>query len=394
MASTLATVAARDKLKARREPYWQKLDSGCHLGFRKMTAASTGSWIARFRDAESGERPKKALGEFEDLAPSERFGAAKRAAEEWFKHLGAGGRREAISVKKACEDYVQHLRETKGNESADDAKKRFERWVYPTKLASVQLLKLARTHIATWRKALAGSPVVANPHAAPKDQRTRRRADSTINRDMSSLRAALNLAKDRGHVTSDMAWSSELSPIQSADGRRDVYLDRAQRRQLIDAAPTDVGSFMRGLSIVPLRPGALAALNAGHFNAKLSVLAIGKDKAGGDRRIKLPPTTASFFADLAKDKLPAAPLFARADGKRWDKDAWKTPIKEAARTAGLPDSVVMYALRHSAITDLVVGGLDLLTVAQLSGTSVAMIERHYGHLRADHAAQALAGLAI
>jgi hypothetical protein len=39
-------------------------------------------------------------------------------------------------------------------------------------------------------------------------------------------------------------------------------------------------------------------------------------------------------------------------------------------------------------------GLDLLTVAQLSGTSVDMIEKHYGHHRADHAAKALAGLAL
>ncbi len=51
-------------------------------------------------------------------------------------------------------------------------------------------------------------------------------------------------------------------------------------------------------------------------------------------------------------------------------------------------------MRHSVITDLVTGGLDLLTVALLSGTSVAMIERHYGHLRAEHAAPALATLAL
>jgi hypothetical protein len=38
----------------------------------------------------------------------------------------------------------------------------------------------------------------------------------------------------------------------------------------------------------------------------------------------------------------------------------------------------------------VTGGLDLLTVAQISGTSVAMIERHYGALRANVAATALA----
>ena len=46
------------------------------------------------------------------------------------------------------------------------------------------------------------------------------------------------------------------------------------------------------------------------------------------------------------------------------------------------------------ITDLVVNGLDLLTVAQISGTSVAMIEKHYGHLQADRAAAALAMLAL
>lgn len=45
---------------------------------------------------------------------------------------------------------------------------------------------------------------------------------------------------------------------------------------------------------------------------------------------------------------------------------------------------------NAAITDLIVtGGLDLLTVAQLSGTSVAMIEKHYGHLRAETAVAAL-----
>ena len=56
--------------------------------------------------------------------------------------------------------------------------------------------------------------------------------------------------------------------------------------------------------------------------------------------------------------------------------------------------VVAYTLRHSTITDLVQGGLDLLTVAQVSGTSVAMIEKHYGHLQRDRAAAALAGLAL
>jgi len=46
------------------------------------------------------------------------------------------------------------------------------------------------------------------------------------------------------------------------------------------------------------------------------------------------------------------------------------------------------------ITDLIRARLPALTVAQLSGTSVAMIERHYGHLVRNHAEEALARLAF
>ena len=87
-------------------------------------------------------------------------------------------------------------------------------------------------------------------------------------------------------------------------------------------------------------------------------------------------------------------MFTRTNGQAWNKDAWKRPIKNAASAAKLSSSIVAYTLRHSVITDLIRGGLPVLTVAQLSGTSVAMIERHYGHLVRSDAEQALAGLAL
>jgi site-specific recombinase XerD len=88
------------------------------------------------------------------------------------------------------------------------------------------------------------------------------------------------------------------------------------------------------------------------------------------------------------------PLLARSESTAWNKDAWKGPIKDAVRRAGLPIETTAYTLRHSVISDLVHGGLDLLTVAQISGTSVAMIEKHYGHLRSEVAASALSKLAL
>lgn len=394
MAAKLDTVIAREKLKPRREPYWQRLDSGCMLGFRKMAAGSIGSWVARYRNAETGERPKLALGEFSNRPPSERYSAAKEAAEAWFSHLGRGGSSEVVTVKMACATYVAHVRARKGDERADDLEARFRRWVDGKRIAKIALPKLTRAHVEIWRKELAATPVSINPHAAPEGRRERPRSPSTVNRDMAGLRAALNYAYDLAQVSNDLAWRVALRSIENAGTSRDVYLDRTQRRALIDASPTDLATLLQGLARLPLRPGALAALTVARFDSRLDVLTIGKDKSGRDRKIKVPPDTGALLHGLAKDKLPNARLFTRAGGKPWTKDDWKKPIKEAAAAAGLPPTTVAYALRHSAITDLVTEGLDLLTVARLSGTSVAMIERHYGHLRADHAAAALATLAL
>lgn len=392
MAHRIDTVEARSKLKARTAPYWQKLSSGCHLGFRKMAAGSEGTWIAQAYDPATKKQTRRSLGAFGQAPAHRRMDEAKKAAETWFEHMGRGGNADSVTVRRACEKYVAHVRADKGDAAANDLNTRFARWVYGDKIADLELPKLARKHLHAWRQRLAGCLVVVNPHADQKQ--TRARAASSVNRDTTPLRAALNFALDSGDVTSDMAWRVPLRPIENADRQRDAYLDRSQRIDLLASAAQDAKEFLRGLCLVPLRPGALSALTAASFDKRLGVLTIGKDKSGRDRRIKLPAQTAAFFAAHAKDKLPSAPLLSRANGKQWDKDAWKKPVKAAARAAGLPDTVTAYSMRHSAITDLVTGGLNLLTVAQLSGTSVAMIERHYGHLRADHAAAALANLAL
>lgn len=387
------TVDSRNKLKPRTEPYWVKLSSGCMLGFRKMTPSSTGSWIARYRCADTGKRDKRSLGDFDDKAPTQRYDEAKRSAEAWFSHLGKGGSSEVVSVSSACMRYVKHVRANRGNVPADDLEMRFKRWVYKDPvLANMDLRKVSKTRVENWRNAMALTPVKVN-----RDKREepviRPRSASSVNRDIAALRAALNFAHDAGDVTTDMAWRVALRPAKNADRRRDVYIDIEQRRQLIEHAPADLATYLRGMSSVPLRPGALAALRVSHFDPRLSVLTIGQDKAGKDRKIKLPPVTATLFGSLCENQPATASIFRQENGQAWNKDAWKKPIKIAATAAGLLN-VTAYTLRHSVITDLVTGGLDLLTVALLSGTSVAMIERHYGHLRADHAAAALAKLTL
>lgn len=395
--TAFAKVQERDKLKPRRDPYWSKVSKGCYLGFRKMAAGSDGTWLARCMNDATGKQLHKPLSDFSGLPEHLRHDAAQKEAQAWFSHLGKGGSAQVVTVADACTKYEDHLRESKGERAAKDAQARLESHVRGhRKLANTELSKLTPAHLEAWRKALRTKPTASGAN------RGERRSDSSLNRDMTCFRAALNLAYRDGLVTSDFAWRGKLLPIKDADRRRDTYLDAAQRRRLVSHLPEDVADLLRGLSLLPIRPGALAALTVASYDKRLKTLTIGKDKAGGDRKIALPDSTAAFFAEHCKGKLPGAPLLSRANGKAWDKDAWKYPIKEAIAAANkdaedgakLPAEVTCYTIRHSVITDLIHGGLDALTVAQLSGTSMLMIERHYGHLTQEHARAALARLTL
>ena len=58
--------------------------------------------------------------------------------------------------------------------------------------------------------------------------------------------------------------------------------------------------------------------------------------------------------------------------------------------AKLPDGVCLYTLRHAFITQALSDGLTTLDVARLTGTSLAMSDRHYGHLVQSASAERLA----
>lgn len=414
MAHKIDTVGGRNKLELRREPFWQKISKGFYVGFRKMSNASSGIWVFRYVD-QSGVEKERTLGLLDEIPAHQRFDRAVLLARACVDEASAaapsplpwtsGPTRRTIAsgspegaegplsqtdtVGSICGAYAEHVREMKGDKAAEDLVQRYRRWIDKDPIGQLPLTTLRRSDLDDFRRRMLATPVRANFSGG-----TRARSKDTVNRDMAALRAALNKALDDQKVAMDSAWRVPLKAYKNVSRRRGLYLDRDQRRALIACTEEPAAQFIRALSTLPLRPGALAALTVADFDPRLSVLRIGIDKSGQDRRMKVPDITAQLFIKSQAHRSPEAPLLSRQEGQAWNKDSWKEPIKEAARKAGLPAACTAYTLRHSVITDLVHGGLDLLTVAQLSGTSVAMIEKHYGHLRAEVAADALAKLAL
>lgn len=366
--------------------WWAR--QGCYIGFRPSKKGKSGSWFARAYDPDNNSYRRKPLGNYGTLSGHDVFSKTKADAESWADLVESGGVRasELVTVKDACEAY---LKEKPGS----IAEGVFRRHVYSDQIAKVKLDNLRRHHLRSWRKRLEEAPALLTRNNKG-EKRWKERAKSTVNRDMVPLRAALAQVLMPGAPNTDAAWQEALKPYKGAHRRRDLYLDRAERKCLVEAANADAAPFIRALCILPLRPGALASLTVRDFDKRTRSLTIGKEKNGNPRQIALPQVSADFFVDQVRGKLPAAPIFSRSNGEAWNKDAWKYPIKDAVKAAGLPLAASAYTLRHSVITDLIRARLPILTVAQLSGTSVAMIEKHYGHLVRDDAEEALAKLAI
>ncbi len=382
----LSKVGDRERLKPRREPYWQRLRNGCFLGLRPSRRDGPGSWIARTYDPDTCRYRLKSLGDFGQLIARDRFAAAKQAAEAFAELIESGGHaREKIeTVEQACRAYAK---------DKPDAEGRFKRFVYSDPIARQKLDRLRRHHLEEWRKRLAATPALVS-RSKKKVPKERERSPASINRDMVPLRAALFRVLAPGTPATEAAWQEALTPIKNAGRQRTLYLDRNQRKALLKVMGEEAAPFIRALCLLPLRPGAMANLSAGDFDKRTRELTIGKDKSGRPRRLIAPEAAADLLAKQAEDKLPAAPLFMRPGGSRWTKESWNLPIAKAAGNAGLPSGITAYTLRHSVLTDLVDGGLPILTVAQVSDTSVEMIERHYGHLNRAAAEQALAELSL
>src|SRR5690606_21575855 len=114
----------------------------------------------------------------------------------------------------------------------------------------------------------------------------------------------------------------------------------------------------------------------------------------GTRSVPLSPAAVALFERLARGKLPGAYLLTRDDGKPWGHSDWDELVRAAAEKAKLPKGVTLYVLRHSWITEALRSGMSTLDVARLTGTSLQMIEAHYGHLVADAARERLAEVTL
>jgi integrase len=372
----VGTKTARDRLQPRRGPYFVRLRAGLYVGYRVLRQGE-GTWIARLRTPE-GKQTYAALGHFDS------FDLAAAASAAWAdapKDVAPAIAPVALTVATACEQYVTHQKLHKSLAASKDAEARFRRLIYGKPIAAMSLSDLKTVHIHSWIAA----------QIEGKEGEAQRRAKDTANRSLTAFKAALNLAMKNGLIASDAGWRTVV-PFRNVGRRRQGFVASEERAALMAACPSDLRAFVRALLLTGARPGELANVRFGDFDRQQGTLQVsGKT---GHRVVLLSSAAAAFFAERAEFKAGTAHLFTCTDGKAWIKERWIKAFRAARTAAGLPEGIVLYSLRHTAISEFIAHGIDVFTVAKLAGTSVQIIEAHYGHLVPDRTRRALDTVSI
>jgi site-specific recombinase XerD len=373
----LDTRSARRALPIRREPYWVKLQRGLSLGYRRTTSPD-GYWIARRYDRAGSPRlTYHALGVADDATDADRiqvwtYDDAQTLARKWFAKVRAPTLEAAgpITIKRAIALYLEYAKaETR---SAGDAEQRLTRHVLSKPLANRRLDELTKTELERWRNGMV--------KRSATDPEVERRSKDTANRVLTMLKAALNraFADESNSVPTDKAWRT-CKPFHDVGRARDVHLDAEQAQRLLNATAGAFRNVVTAMLLTGCRPppGEIAQVRVRDFRADLRGLRITDSKTGA-RNVVLTTEGVRFFETMAAGKRPDDLLFPNEDGGEWRKNVCSRHLQPAIERAKLPAGTCMYSLRHSYASQAILAGMSLKLLAENMGTSIKMIEDHYG----------------
>jgi integrase len=380
--TNLETRGARLRLDARGKPYWRTIESGLHVGYRRVKEGG-GSWVAR-RFIGEGRYSETKLGVADDLQDADgvsvhSFRHAQDAARSWWraeqrKAMGIAPAAGPYTVKDALGDYFAS-RERRGSKGARADRYAAEARIIPD-LGKVELARLTSKAIRTWHEDVASAPkLLRTPKSAAKratapvdvsDVDAVRARRSTANRLLTILKAALNHAFHEGRASADEAWR-KVKPFREADSAVVHYLKADECKRLVNACDPAFRDLVRGALATGCRYGELVRLRAADFNAEAGTITVRLSKAGKPRHVVLADEGRALFASLTVGRAPQDLLFRRADGAAWGASHQQRPLDAASKVAKLDPPATFHILRHTYASSLAMKGAPMGVIAAQLG---------------------------
>jgi len=200
---------------------------------------------------------------------------------------------------------------------------------------------------------------------------------ATINRELTCLKKAFNLAKREWEWCRD----NPVSRVSAEKGanKRDRWLTDDEETRLLAICP----SWVRELVVFALhsgmRLGEILALTWTGVDLFRRTVTVFRSKNGERRIVPINQSVMALLKEKAKVRLLKTELvFPSRTGTPLDPNHLRRALRIAITRAGLHD-VHFHDLRHTFATRLVQAGVDLYKVQRLLGHKTPMMTQRYAH---------------
>lgn len=401
-APSLKELTTRLVLPMRKEPYWNILEYGRHIGLRKLHP-EVQYWVARTR-TKSGHYKQHTLGvattsTFEGLS----FDEALRHARVWFETIArsevlsdpapVGGTTQlryvsfggAYTVGDALADYISWKRLAAAKTTFASNLSLINHHMID-RLGGIPLHELNGRHIQRFCVDVLETPpkrgnqgLGARRALASLEGVDLRNRKATLNTLLGILRIAVQVAWENGETDSERAWRC-IRRVPNSEPVRNEFLTREECRRLLNHCRPELRLLVQAALYSGCRAQELTRLRVADVATHVFGIFVAASKSYRSRYVYLPDEGMAFFLCQSEDRDPSEFVFCNSLGRPWATN-YRHLFKSAVREAGLNDRIVFHSLRHTYASQLVQAGTPLPIVAQQLGHATTdTVSRTYGHL--------------
>jgi integrase len=401
--------ASRSRLPVSPDIYWRTINEGCHLGYYRGERG--GKWVVRYRKAGAGKGYVKIrIGEADDVRDADDDGVldwkqAQAKAHEWFEEQARGGEKPSgpFTVSDALDEYMASFKARNGAIPTDMAS-RIDQIIRPV-LGHHEVAGLTQRIIGDWHNARASSPKKLRTRKGAEQQNERpaddkealRKRRSTANRDLTVLKAALNLAAETRDWAPIATWA-KVKPFKGVDVANRRYLTDDESRRLVNASDADFRPMVRAALLTGARYGELRHAKVKDYDRQSRTVYLVETKNAIPRPAYLDAEGVQMLETATAGKGPGDLVFVRPDGMQWMRSQQLRRMNEAFDRAKI-DKTTFHDLRRSYGARLARAGVPMAVIAEALGHKDERITRkHYAHLAPSYVSEtvraAVAGLGI